>query len=87
MKDSLGKILISSKRSPKLIETARGKEFYNNIFQNFLNNINYKHYSRNTDKEAVSAERYNRILGDLFEKPFLEKGECNWIHVFPVITK
>ena len=31
--DSFENILISSKRRPDLIETDRGKEFYNNIFQ------------------------------------------------------
>ena len=36
-KDSFEKILRSSKRKPNLIESDRGKEFYNNIFQDFLN--------------------------------------------------
>ena len=35
IKDSSENILINSKRSPNLIETDRGKEFYNNIFQDF----------------------------------------------------
>ena len=37
IKDSFENILINSKRKPKLIESDRGKEFYNNIFQDFLN--------------------------------------------------
>ena len=37
IKDSFENILITSKRKPNLIETDRGKEFYNNIFQDFLN--------------------------------------------------
>ena len=48
IKDSFEKILISSKRSPNLIESDRGKEFYNNIFQDFLNKNNIKLYSRNS---------------------------------------
>ena len=48
IKDSFENILISSKRSPNLIETDRGKEFYNNIFQDFLNKNNIKPYSRNS---------------------------------------
>ena len=36
IKDSFENILISSKRKPNLIETDPGKEFYNNIFQDFL---------------------------------------------------
>ena len=40
IKDSFENILLSSKRKPNLIETDRGKEFYNNIFQDFLNKKN-----------------------------------------------
>ena len=35
IKDSFENILISSKRKPNLVESDRGKEFYNNIFQDF----------------------------------------------------
>ena len=35
IKDSLGNILISSKRKPNLIESDRGKEICNNLFQDF----------------------------------------------------
>ena len=35
IKDSFENILINPKRSLNLIETDRGKEFYNNIFQDF----------------------------------------------------
>ena len=34
---------ISSKRKPGWIETDRGKEFFNNKFQNFSSNNNIKH--------------------------------------------
>ena len=47
IKDSFENILISSKRKPNLIEGDRGKEFYNNIFQDFLYKNNIKLYSRN----------------------------------------
>ena len=36
-KDSLENIIISSKSKPGLFESDRGKDFYNNIFQDFLN--------------------------------------------------
>ena len=36
IKDSFENILIKSKRKPNLIESNRGKELYNNIFQDFL---------------------------------------------------
>ena len=82
IKDSFEKILISSKRKPNLIESDRGKEFYNNIFQDFLNKNNIKLYSRNSSYGAVFAERFN-----LLKKPVFEKGDGKWIDVLPTITK
>ena len=87
IKDSFENILISSKRKPNLIETDRGKEFYNNIFQDFLNKNNIKLYSRKTSLGAVFAERFNRTIRDLLKKPVFEKGDSNWIDIIPTITK
>ena len=55
------------KRKPGLIETDRGKEFYHNIFQEFLNKNNIKIYSRNSSYGAVFAERFNRTIRDLIK--------------------
>ena len=87
IKDSFENILISSKRKPELIETDRGKEFYNNIFQDFLNKNNIKLYSRNSSYGAVFVERFNRTIRDLLKKIVFEKGDGNWIAVLPTITK
>ena len=87
IKDSFENILISSKRSPNLIETDRGKEFYNNIIQDFINKNNIKLYSRNSSYGAVFAERFNRTIRDLLKRPVFEKGDGNWIDVLPTITK
>ena len=87
IKDSFENILISSIRKPNLIESDRVKEFYNIIFQDFLNKNIIKIYSRNTSVGAVFAERFNRTIRDLLKRPVFEKGESNWIDVLPVITK
>ena len=87
IKDSFENILISSKRKPNLIETDRGKELYNNIFQEFLNKNNIKLYSRISSYGAVFAERFNRTIRDLLKRPVFEKGDGNWIDVLPTITK
>ena len=87
IKDSFENILISSKRKPNLIESDRGKEFYNNIFQDFLNKNNIKLYSRNSSYGAVFAERFNKSIRDLLKRPVFEKGDGNWIDVLPTITK
>ena len=87
IKDSFENILKSSKRKPNLIETDRGKEFYNNIFQDYLNKNNIKLYSRNSSYGAVFAERFNRTIRDLLKKIVFEHGDGNWIDVLPTITK
>ena len=87
IKDSFENILINSKRKPNLIESDRGKEFYKNIFQDFLNKNNIKLYSRNSLYGAVFAERFNRTIRDLLKRPVFEKGDGNWIDVLPKITK
>ena len=87
IKDSFENILINSKTKPNLIETDRGKEVYNNTFQDFLNKNNIKLYSRNSSYGAVFAERYNLTIRNLLKRPVFEKGDGNWIDVLPTITK
>ena len=87
IKDSFENILISSKRKPNLVESDRGKEFYNNIFQDFLNKNNIKLYSRNSSYGAVFAERFNRTIRDLLKKIVFEQGDAKWIDVLQTITK
>ena len=87
IKDSFENILISSKRSPNLIESDRGKEFYNNVFQDFLNKNNIKLYSRNSSYGAVFAERFNRTIRDLLKKIVFEQGDAKWIDILQSITK
>ena len=87
IKDSFENILINSKRKPNLIESDRGKEIYNNIFQDFLNKNNIKLYSRNSSYGAVFAERFNRTIRDLLKKPVFEKSDGNWIDISSTITK
>ena len=72
IKDSFENILISSKKL-NLIETDRGKEFYNNIFQSFLNKSSIKLYSRNSSYGAVFAERFDKSIRDLLKRPVFEK--------------
>ena len=87
IKNSFENILISSKRKPNLIESDRGKEFYNNIFQDLLNKNNIKLYSRKSSYGAVFAERFNRTIRDLLKKIVFEKGDAKWIDILPTITK
>ena len=44
------------------MESDRGAEFYNSIFQNFLKAKVLQHYSRFTDKRPLIAERVKRYV-------------------------
>ena len=87
IKNSSENILTSSKRRPNVIESDRGREFYNNIFQDFLNKNNIKLYSRNSLYGAVFAERFNRTIRDLLKKIVFEQGDAKWIDILSTITK
>ena len=79
--------MISSKRNPNLIETDRGKKFYNGIFQNFLKKNNIKPYSRNSSIGVVFAERLKKSMRNLLKKFVFKRGDANWIDALPTITK
>ena len=87
IKDSFENILISSQRKPNLIETDRGKDFYNKIFQEFLIKNNIKLYSRYISYAAVFAERFNCTIRGLLKRTVFEKGDSNRIDVLQTITK
>ena len=87
IKDSFEDILINSKQKPNLFESDRGKEFYNNIFQDFLNKNDIKLYSINSSYAAVFAESFNFTIRNLLKRPVFEKGDGNWIDLSPKITK
>ena len=64
-------IITISKRKPLKIESDRGSEFYNNIFQNLLKSKNIQHYSRYTDKGPSIAERVIRTIRNLLKKAYI----------------
>ena len=79
--------LSTSKRKPLKLESDRGAEFYNSIFQNFLKSKNIQHYSRYTDEGPSIAEKVNRTIRNLLKKPVFEKGEASWIDEFRSVIK
>ena len=87
IKDSFENISKNSQKKPGLIEKDYGKEFYNNICQDFLKKNNNKIYSRNSSQGAVFAERFNRTIKDLLKKIVFEQGDAKWIAILPTITK
>ena len=80
-------ILTTSKRKLLKIESDRGSEFYNSIFQNFLKTKNFQHYSRFTDKGPLIAERVLRLVGNLLKKPVFLARNADWLTELPLVIK
>ena len=80
-------ILTTSKRKPFRIESDRGAEFYNSIFQNFLKSKSIQHYSRYTDKGPSIAERVIRTVRNLLKKPIFLAGNADWLSELPSVVK
>ena len=83
--NSFEKITTTSKRKLNLIEIHRGKDFSKNIFQNFLNNNDVKHYSRYRSLGSIFVERFNRTIRNLLKKPVFERRDDNWTVMLPTI--
>ena len=80
-------IITKSKRKPLKLESDRGAEFYNSIFQNFIKLKNIQHYSRYTDKGPSIAERVIRTIRNLLKKPVFLAGNADWISELSSVTK
>ena len=80
-------ILSTSKRSPLKIESDRGSEFYNSIFQNFLRSKNIQHFSQFTYKSPSIAERVIRTMRHLLKKPVFLAGNADWLSELPSVIK
>ena len=80
-------ILTTSKRSHLKIESDRGTEFYNSIFQNFLRSKNIHHYSRFTDKGPSIAGRVVRTIRNLLKELIFLAGNADWLNELPSVTK
>ena len=80
-------ILTTSKRRPLKIESDRGVEVSNNIFQNILRRKNIHHCSRFTDKGSSIAERVIRTIRNLLKKPVFLASDASWISELPSVIK
>ena len=85
--NDVSNILSSSKRSPVKTESDRGSEFYNSIFQNFLESKNIQNYPRFTDKGPSIVERVIRTLRNSLKKPVFLAGNADWLSELPYVIK
>ena len=83
IKDSLEIILISSNSKPNLIESDRGKEFCNNIFQDFLKKAISK-FNLGTVHMVPSLQNALIVLSEIYLKRlFLKRVMVNGLMYYP----
>ena len=87
MTDEFSNILTKSKRKPIKIESDRGAEFYNSVFQSLLKNKIIHHYSRFTDKSPSIAERVIKTVRNLMKKAVFEKRKADWLSELSSVVK
>ena len=87
MTDEFSNILTASKRKPLKLESDRGSEWYNSVFQNFSKVKNIHRYSRYTDKGPSIAERVFRTIRNLLKKPVFLAGIADWLSELPSVIK
>ena len=85
--DAFSEIIKSSNPKTNLLETDDGKDYVKKNSIEFLNNNDIKRYSRNNSLGAVFAERFNRTIRNLINKPVFLKGNAEWISELPSIIK
>ena len=85
--DEFSSILTASKRSPLKLESDRGAEFYDSVFQNYLTGKNIQHYPRFTDKGPSIAERVIGTMRNLSKKPVSLAGNADWLLELPSVIK
>ena len=85
--DEFSIILTTSKQKPLKIESDRGTEFHNSIFQNLLKVKNIHHYFRFTDKVPSIAERFKRTVRNLSKKRVFIKSNADWLSDLSSVVK
>lgn len=77
------------KRQPMVLQSDRGKEFYNNILKRFLvsRGIGLQFPLTQSKHKAAVAERFNRTLQTYIYKYFTAQNTTRYIDILPKITR
>lgn len=75
---AMKKYLLKNKNKVKNLQTDMGKEFYNTVFKNLMNEFKVNHYSTFSEMKAAIVERFNRTLKSDMYKRFSLRGSYKW---------
>ncbi len=77
----------SEARKPQLLETDRGKEFWNEKVRGVCARHNIRHFSSYSVNKASTVERFNRTLKSLLYRYFTHNNTYRWIEVLPEVLQ
>lgn len=72
--------------APTLLQTDKGKEFYNAHFTRLLKRYGIRHYSTHSNVKASIAERFNRTLKTRLYREFSARGSYRWLDILQDIV-
>jgi hypothetical protein len=78
--EALMKILSSSGRKPKYLQTDQGLEFLNSNVNDLLNKQDITHFHNHSPLKAAMVERFNRTLMNKLYKFFLHTEDYKYLH-------
>ena len=74
-------ILQNEGRAPRKLQTDQGKEFENEIFQQYLNAHHISFFTIKSQFKAALCERWNRTLKEKMWRYFTHTGSYRWVDV------
>jgi transposase InsO family protein len=81
------KKIFSTAPAPNYLQTDRGKEFENSVFQSFLRSHNVTFFTVTSQVKASLVERFNRTLKTRMFRYFTHQGSYKWVDVLPHLIK
>lgn len=94
IKDKRGKSLVSAlkiifktQRSPLKIQTDKGTEFTNRIFQTFLKEKDIEFFTTENETKASVVERFNRTLKEKMWKYFTHSNTLKYTRILPKLLR
>ena len=79
--------ILASGRKPSKLQTDRGTEFLNRVFQKFLCENNIEIFTVKSGLKASVVERFNRTFKNKMYKYFTAKNTLTYIDVLPRLVK
>ena len=75
--------ILRSKRKPVQLQTDKGTEFTNRVFQAFLQDKDIRHFTTEGDTKAATVERFNRTLKERMYRAFTANNSYEYVEFLP----